>query len=73
MADPHDGEKDTVPFGAIILGKLCRRKCGVAYDVRMLCGERAVLWRGVLWGRDEDAVSQEEEGGNEEEIEGVAE
>lgn len=45
----------------------------MAYDVRMLCGERVVLWRGVLWGGDEDAVRKEEEGGDEEEIEGVAE
>lgn len=46
----------------------------MAYDVRMLCGERVVRWRrGVPWSRDEDAVSKEEEGRDEEEIEGVAE
>lgn len=73
MAHPHDGEEYTIPFGTIILGKLCRSKCGVAYDVRMLCGERVVFWRGVLWGGDEDAVSKVEEGGDEEEVEGVAE
>lgn len=45
----------------------------MTYDVRMLCGERVVLWRGVRWRRDEDAVGEEEEGGDEEEVEGVAE
>lgn len=38
----------------------------------MLCRERVVFWRAVRGRRDEDAVGEEEEGGDEEEIEGVA-
>lgn len=70
---PHDGEEYAIPLGAIILGKLCRGKCRVTYHVRMLCRERVVFWRAVRGRRDEDAVGEEEEGGDEEEIEGVAE